>query len=158
MIFAPTELSHVFPSVWSKCQCVLISVVIGSGPSSASAFINCGRDTPIPASTITLPSGPLRMAIFPPEPSSTLMVLRSLCTTIGEVAALSLIRLTRPRASAKAWRGLSPLVAPKPVEVRQQRQNARLDRPEERVAVIPPLHVRAGKESRALPSWLSHIL
>jgi hypothetical protein len=136
MIFAPTELSHVFPSVWSKCQCVLMSVVIGSGLSSTSAFINCGRDTPMPASTITLPSGPVRTAIFPPEPSSALMLLRSLCTAMGEVAALSLIRLTRPRASAKAWRGLSPLVAAKPPEATQQRQKARLDKPEECVAFI----------------------
>ena len=78
--------------------------------------------------------------MFPPEPSSTLMLLRSLCTTIGEVAALSLIRLTRPRASAKAWRGVSPLVAAKPLEAMQQRQKARLDRPEGCVLVIHFLH------------------
>ena len=54
--------------------------------------------------------------MFPPEPSSALMLLRSLCAAIGEVAALSLIRLTRPRASAKAWRGVSETVAAKPAE------------------------------------------
>ena len=31
MIFAPTEFSHALPSVWSKCQCVLIRWVIGIG-------------------------------------------------------------------------------------------------------------------------------
>jgi hypothetical protein len=51
-----------------------------------------------------------------------------------------LIRLTRPRASAKAWRGLSPLVAAKPPEARQQRQKARLDTPKECVLVIHFLH------------------
>ena len=35
------------------------------------------------------------------------IVFRSPCVTIGETAALSLIRLTRPRASAKASRGVS---------------------------------------------------
>src|ERR1700722_2720989 len=97
-------------------------------------------DTPMPASTSALPSGPVRTAMFPPEPSSALMLLRSLCTTIGEVAALSLIRLTRPRASAKAWRGVSPLVAAKPLEATQQRQKARLDRAEGCVLVIHFLH------------------
>ena len=77
--------------------------------------------------------------MFPPEPSSALMLLRNLCTTIGEVAALSLIRLTRPRASAKAWRGVSAPVAAKPEEARQQRQKARLDKPEGCVLVIDPL-------------------
>ena len=86
--------------------------------------------------------------MFPPEPSSTLMLLRSLCTTIGEVAALSLIRLTRPRASAKAWRGLSPRVAAKPPEARQQRQKARLDRPEACVAFISLLHSRENGRER----------
>ena len=136
MIFAPTEFSPRVSSVWSKCQCVLMSVVIGSELRSASALVNCGRDTRMPASTSTLPSGPVRTAMFPPEPSSALMLLRSLCTAIGEVAALSLIRLTRPRASAKACRGLSPVVAAKPPEARQQRQKARLDRPEECALVI----------------------
>ena len=55
------------------------------------------------------------------------MLLRSLCVTIGEVAALSLIRLTRPRASAKAWRGVSqPLVAANAAP-RQHRQKPRRD-------------------------------
>src|SRR6202020_2305790 len=149
MILAPTELSHVFPSVWSKCQCVLMRVATGSGLRSVSAFINCGRDTPIPASTSTLPSGPVRTAMFPPEPSSALIVLRSLCTAIGEVAALSLIRLTRPRASAKAWRGLSPPVAAKPPEARQQRQKARLEKPEDCVAFILS-SIRAKTDASAL--------
>jgi hypothetical protein len=45
--------------------------------------------------------------MFPPEPSSTLMSFRSLCVTMGDTAALSLIRLTSPRASANASRGVS---------------------------------------------------
>src|ERR1700722_19441145 len=107
-------------------------------------------DTPMPASTSALPSGPVRTAMFPPEPSSALMLLRSLCVTIGEVAALSLIRLTRPRASAKAWRGLIPFVAAKPPEAMQQRQNARLDKPEECAAFILS-SIRADTDASALP-------
>jgi len=49
---------------------------------------------------MTLPSEPVRTAILPPDPSHTLMLLRSLYVVMGEVAALSLIRLTSPRASA----------------------------------------------------------
>ena len=74
----------------------------------------------MPASTSTLPSGPVRTAMFPPEPSSTLILLRSLWVTIGETAALSLMRLTRPRASANAARGVShPPVAAKAVPLCQ---------------------------------------
>jgi hypothetical protein len=80
----------------------------------------------MPASMSTLPSGPVRTAMLPPEPSSTLTLLRSLCVTIGETAALSLIRLTRPRASAKASRGVShPLVATNVAPAMQQRQKCR---------------------------------
>ena len=43
-----------------------------------------GRETPMPASTSSLPSGPVRTAMFPPEPSSTLTLSRSLWVTIGE--------------------------------------------------------------------------
>src|SRR5271156_5603610 len=76
----------------------------------------------MPASTITLPSEPVRTAILPPDPSRTLILFRSLCVMIGEVAALSLIRLTRPRASAKAWRGVSqpPSAAALPAQHRQK--------------------------------------
>ena len=39
----------------------------------------------MPASMSTLPSGPVSTAILPPEPSSTLTLLRSLWVTIGEM-------------------------------------------------------------------------
>src|SRR6478735_8203030 len=83
----------------------------------------------MPASINTLPSGPVSTAMLPPEPSSALMLPRSLCVTIGEVAALSLIRLTMPRASAKAWRGVShpPAVAVAAPPM-QHRQKPRRDR------------------------------
>jgi hypothetical protein len=44
---------------------------------------------------------------LPPEPSRTLILFRSLYVLIGDTAALSLIRLTRPRASANASRDMS---------------------------------------------------
>src|SRR4051794_6517520 len=76
----------------------------------------------------TLRSGPVSTATFPPEPSSTLMLFRSLWVVIGEAAALSLIRLTRPRASANASRGVSqPPVAAKVAPARQQKQKPRRD-------------------------------
>ena len=91
----------------------------------------------MPASTSTLPSGPVRTATFPPEPSSTVILLRSLWVTIGETAALSLMRLTRPRASANAARGVShPPVAVKAAPPTQHRQNPRRDMMEECFAVI----------------------
>ena len=36
--------------------------------------------------------GPNHTAMFPPKPSSTLTLLRNLCVTMGEVAALPLIK------------------------------------------------------------------
>ena len=85
---------------------------MGSAPRAARALVSCGCDTPIPASTRTLPSEPVDTAMFPPEPSSTQMLFLSLCVTMGDTAALSLIRLTMPRASAHACRGVShPAVA-----------------------------------------------
>src|SRR5262249_11410493 len=96
---------------------------MGSLPSSERALVSCGRDTLIPASTRNFPSGPLRTAILPPEPSSTVRFPRNLYAVTGEDAALSLIRVTNPRASAKAWRGVSqPPVAAKAAPVVQQRQ------------------------------------
>ena len=77
------------------------------GAESRKSPGDLARDTPMPASISTLPSGPVRTAMFPPEPSSALMLPRSLCVTMGETAALSLIKLTRPRASAKTSRGVS---------------------------------------------------
>jgi hypothetical protein len=66
--------------------------------------------------------------MFPPDPSSTLILLRSLCVTIGETAALSLIKLTIPRASAKASRGVNHApAAVKAAPLAQQRQKLRLD-------------------------------
>src|ERR1700722_3253627 len=91
----------------------------------------------MPASTSTLPSGPVSTATFPPEPSSTLILLRSLWVTIAETAALSLMRLTRPRASANAARGVSHSpVAVKAAPPTQHRQNPRRDMIEECFAVI----------------------
>jgi hypothetical protein len=51
---------------------------------------------------------------------------RSLCATMGETAALSLIRLTIPRASANASRGVShPFGAANVALATQQRQKCR---------------------------------
>jgi hypothetical protein len=72
----------------------------GIGAEISQRFGELGRETRIPASIRTLPSGPVSTAMLPPEPSSTVMLFRSLCVTIGDTAALSLIRLTMPRASA----------------------------------------------------------
>src|SRR5271165_4139958 len=137
MIFAPIEFNQAFPSAWSKCQWVLMRWVMGSALRSASALVIWGRDTLMPASISTLPSGPVSTATLPPDPSSTLMLLRSLWATMGEAAALSLMRLTMPRASAKASRGESqPPVAASPAEPRQQRQKPRRDIAEEWAFVI----------------------
>src|SRR5260370_29051611 len=66
--------------------------------------------------------------MLPPEPSSTLILFRSLWVPMGDTAALSLIRLTRPRASANALRGVShPPVAAKAAPLRQHRQKCRRD-------------------------------
>ena len=152
MIFAPIEFSQALPSVWSKCQCVLIRCVMGSAPRSASALVICGRDTPMPASISTLPSGPVRTATLPPDPSSTLILLRSLWVTIGETAALSLMRLTRPRASANAARGVSHApVAAKAAPPTQQRQKPRRDIAENAsLSSCPPCgSLRAALERRS---------
>ena len=99
---------------------------MGSEPRLETVLVSCGRDTLIPASTSTFPSGPVRTAILPPEPSSTLTFPRSLYEVIGEDAALSLMSVTSPRASAKACRALSqPPVDTNAAPVMQQRQKCR---------------------------------
>lgn len=56
------------------------------------------------------------------------MLFRSLYEFTGAVAALSLIKLTSPRASVYASRGVSqPPVAVKAAPPRQQRQKPRRD-------------------------------
>src|SRR3974390_1740130 len=82
----------------------------------------------MPASISTLPSGPVSTAILPPEPSNALTLLRSLWVVIGDIEALSLIRLTRPRASANASRGVShPAPAVEATAPKQHRQKPRRD-------------------------------
>ena len=72
------------------------------------------------------------------------MLLRSAWVTIGDIAALSLIRLTMPRASAKASRGVShPPVAVKAAPQAQHRQKRRL--------VSRTAFMGAGSLPRTLP-------
>ena len=59
----------------------------GLGAELGEGLGDPGRDTPMPASTSTLPSGPVSTAMLPPEPSSTLMLFRSLWVVIADVAA-----------------------------------------------------------------------
>src|ERR1700758_818152 len=54
----------------------------GSAPRSARALVIWGRDAPMPPSMSTLPSGPVRTAMLPPEPSRTLILSRSLWVVI----------------------------------------------------------------------------
>src|SRR4051794_13612967 len=66
----------------------------------------------------------------PPPLQATIMLLLSLCVTMGDTAALSLIRLTMPRASANTSRGVShPPVAARAAPPTQQRQKPLLDKP-----------------------------
>src|SRR5450432_1433984 len=82
----------------------------------------------MPASIKSLPSEPVSTAMLPPEPSRTLILLRSRWVVIGDVAAESLIRLTSPRASANAWRGVSqPPVVANVAPPMQHRQKPRRD-------------------------------
>src|SRR5215469_1508445 len=69
---APSAFSHSLPSVWSKCQCVLIRCLIGSRLRLLAASKIRERETVIPASMNTLPSAPVKTAILPPEPSRAL--------------------------------------------------------------------------------------
>jgi hypothetical protein len=75
---APAECSHSLPSVWSKCQCVLIRCFMGSALIDASASAIFGRAPAKPASMSSLPSRPERTAIFPPALRSFDRVLYSL--------------------------------------------------------------------------------
>src|SRR5262245_63046965 len=88
------------------CQWVLIRCVTGSGPRLERALVSCGRDTAIPPSTSTFPSGPVRTAILPPEPSSTLTFPRNLYTVTGEAAALSLMRSEEHTSELQSLRHL----------------------------------------------------
>src|SRR5215469_2300394 len=76
VIVAPAECTQAFPSVWSTCQCVLISCVIGSALRLLRASTIRAFDTENPESIRSLPSLPVRTAIFPPEPSRTLIPAR----------------------------------------------------------------------------------
>src|SRR5438128_12102395 len=66
------------------------------------------------------------MGSLPPEPWSTLTLLRSLWTLIGALASSDRDRSTSVRASAKTWLGVSqPRVAANVAEPRQHRQKPR---------------------------------
>src|SRR5262245_16485908 len=155
---APSACSHSFPSAWSKCQWVLISCLIGSLLRPARASTIRGRETVMPASTRSLPSGPVRTATLPPEPSSTLTLPRNLWTLIGALAASDRIRPTASRASAKTRLGLSQTpVAAKAAEPMQQAQNCRRDREGWRTKVMAcrPLLLAADERQQILIDHVS---
>src|SRR5262245_59852202 len=102
---APAECSHSLPSVWSKCQCVLIKCLIGSELIDASADVIFGRAPAKPASISSLPSRPVRTAIFPPAPIRTLMLPRSFWTVTLLAAAVLRAVCTSPSFWAKTCHG-----------------------------------------------------
>src|SRR6516162_1678108 len=102
---APSECSHSLPSVWSKCQCVLIKRLIGSELIDARAAVTFGRAPAKPASIISLPSGPGRTAIFPPAPKRTLMLPRNFWAVTVAAAAVFRAVCTSPSFWAKSRRG-----------------------------------------------------
>ena len=126
---APSSFSHWLPSVWSKCQWVLIRCLIGSRLRLLTASRMRGRVTVMPASMNSLPSPPVRTAILPPEPSRMLTLPRRLWTVTGVFAAESRIRSTMLRASANACEGLShPPLEAKPAATAQHMQKPRRER------------------------------
>src|ERR1700748_2817982 len=101
--------------------------LIGSALRLLSASPTRALEAVIPASTRSFPSGPVRTAILPPDPSSTLTPPRSLCIVILAVTASARIISTMFFATAYALRGVShPLPAAKDADATQQRQKPRL--------------------------------
>jgi len=75
---------------------------MGSGLMAARALVICGFEVEMPASTSSLPSGPGRTAMLPPEPIKTLTLPRSFCVVIFAVAA-SIRAWTTMMGSACSW-------------------------------------------------------
>src|SRR5271154_2015345 len=60
---------------------------MGSPLMPATTFETFDSAVTISASISSFPSGPVRTAMFPPAPSSTVMLRRSFCTVIGATVA-----------------------------------------------------------------------
>src|SRR5215469_6437012 len=84
---------------------------MGSEPRLLRASVIRGCDTVNPESIRSLPSLPVRTAIFPPEPSSTLILRRSVCVSIFAFAAESIIVWTMPFFCAETKRGAKTTAA-----------------------------------------------
>src|SRR3984957_16084003 len=80
---APAACRLALLSVWSKCQCVSITVFSGALPSPSSVSFNFGQAGIRNVSTTILPSGPFNTTTFPPGPESTVRLSASGCDWIG---------------------------------------------------------------------------
>ena len=70
-------------SVWSKCQCVSMTVFSGALPSPSSVSFKFGQAGTRNVSTTILPSGPFNTTTFPPGPESKVRLSASGCDWIG---------------------------------------------------------------------------
>src|SRR5437773_5971855 len=73
---APPARSGALLSVWSKCQCVLITVFTGA-PNPLSDSWNLGHAGATNVSTTTRPSEPCSTTTLPPGPASKVTFLAS---------------------------------------------------------------------------------
>ena len=80
---APAACRLALLSVWSKCQCVSITVFSGALPSPSSVSFNFGQAGIRSVSTTILPSGPFNTTTFPPGPESNVRFSASGCAWIG---------------------------------------------------------------------------
>jgi hypothetical protein len=116
----PASCMPSFPSVWSTCQWVLMSVLAGSCVSTAIASRMCGTAVEKLESISRVPSGPVCTAMLPPAPCSRYTLSYSLVVLIAVVAPAARIcprRSVAPVACALIHRGVitaAPAAAPNP--------------------------------------------
>src|SRR5205809_2600478 len=157
---APPARSGALLSVWSKCQCVLITNFTGA-PNPLSDSWSLGHAGATNVSTTTNPSEPCSTTTLPPGPASRVRFSASGCDSIGmapmrarNAATGSCGCCRAPPAAARAsLRGMSPSTStPAPIAAIICNHSRRVLLVTLRLTVHPPLEVRCNMsrgESRA---------
>src|SRR5262249_15923312 len=97
---APAACRGPLLSVWSKCQCVSITVLRGGVPKFVSASLRLLQAGARKVSTMILPSGPSRRSTLPPGPLSSVRLSVSLCCEMGTPPIWARIAARRSDAGA----------------------------------------------------------
>src|SRR5437762_6901127 len=157
---APPARSGALLSVWSKCQCVLITNFTGA-PNPLSDSWSVGHAGATNVSTTTSPSEPCSTTTLPPGPASRVRFSASGCDSIGMApmrarnAATGSCGCCRapPPAARASLRGMSPSTrAPAPIAAITRNHSRRVLLVTLLLTVHPPLEVRCNMSRGEAPA------